>query len=179
MTNPASPPPPPPSTVPPPPGGMPGWLKILLVVLLVLILGCGCGFAACTFMCHRTAESLGSAIKEAADKEGFAVDTSGTGLSLPASFPADVPVYSGFKVVSRIAPPDSKGGSVAFTGSGSPADVGTFYDKQLTDKGWKQVMANTQGDSVTEAYTKDDQTVSITAVNSGGKTTLTITYGKK
>ena len=94
MTNPAT---------PAPKGGMPKWLIILLVVLGIVLLTC-CGmFTMCTYILRQA-----PAIVQ--NQMGMNVDTTGAGISLPANFPADIPVFRGVKATSSISPTCSRSG---------------------------------------------------------------------
>jgi hypothetical protein len=150
---------------------MPKWLIILLVVLIVVFIGCCGGIATCYYAVGRAGSALSKAVRE------------GTGMSfdgtLPASFPKDVPIYSGFKPTFSIAPAGQEQGAVTLTGKGDPSKIGEFYEKALADNGWKQTATHGSADEITQTYTKDTRTVSINATSATGSTTLVITYGKK
>jgi hypothetical protein len=146
---------------------MPKWLIILLVVLLLIILSCCGGFVTCTYLLKRGVDTA---------KESVGVSF---GDQLPASFPKDIPVYSGFKPTFSLAPAGSDSGMVTLTGKGDPSDIGDFYEKTLADNGWKQTASNTIPDGLTQSYTKGDREATININKSGADTTLVINYGKK
>lgn len=189
MTNPANPgtPPGPPPGTPgapispmPPSGGMPKWLIILLVVLLVVVLGCCGGLTMCHFMCNSAAKTGAGAMQSFVEQRtGMSVDTSGTGLSLPADFPKDIPVAAGYKVKAKITPPGTKGGLISLTGSSSLKALSDFYSTELPKQGWKQVSDSADTDSITQMYSKatDKRTVMIMGTNKG--TELQITYSSE
>jgi hypothetical protein len=162
---------------------MPKWLIILLVVLIVILLGCCGGFVTCTYFVRKAGkagvEGLGALVTEAARRQGVEYDTTGAGLALPASFPADVPAYAGFKAKQIFAPPEETKGVVTFTGTATPEQVGDFYKKALTAKGWTQEYAQATDDGVTQGYRKGDEQVFIAAAGTGADCTITVTYDKK
>ena len=173
MTNPATPGPAAPT---PPSGGMPKWLIILLIVLLVIVLGCCGGFTACFLFARSAARNAPNAVQSFVEnRTGVTVDTSGTGLALPADFPKDVPVASGYKVTSKITPPGAKGGMIMLTGSSSIKSLADFYTTEMAKQGWKQAGETADADSFTQTYSKDKQAATIVGTD-GGKN-LTINYG--
>jgi hypothetical protein len=191
MTNPAT----------PPKSGMPRWLIVLLVIFLVIILGCCGGFVACNWMCSRVAQTGGNTLQslanaatqraeaemkaatqramEEARRQGAEFDTTGAGLALPAEFPADIPIYSGFKVTTRVVPPGSKGGTLLLEGPAKAATLGSYYEKEMAAQGWKQIQAFASGNSFSQSYTKDDRSATFTGTENDGSTTLQVIFGAK
>jgi hypothetical protein len=145
---------------------MPKWLIILLIILLIIVVGCCGGFVMCTYVLKKTGESV-------AAKAGMAFG------SLPASFPKDVPVYSGFTPTFSVAPPGSDAGTTTFSGKEDPAKVGEFYDKQMTSDGWTKTADSSIGGGVTQSFTKDDREVTISAHGNSSEATLNIEWNKK
>ena len=174
-------------TVPvtPPKSGMPKWLIILLVVLLIVALGCCGGFAACTWMCQRAANNAGGALnamgeqmkkqaEENLKKQGVEVDTSGAGLAMPADFPKDLPVFSGYKVNAKSTPPGGKGGTISLTGSSSLKAVQDFYTSEMAKQGWTQTGESADAGSFVQNYAKEKRSAMITSSDNGK--TLVILY---
>lgn len=191
MSQSVTPPPPPPAPQPfpaatPPGGGMPGWLIVLIVVVLVLSLGC-CGFwTACHFMCSAAQKGLSAATQAAADqmkenarKAGVNYSENGNAVSLPSNFPSDVPVYSGMKPIQSVSPPGQQGGQVTFQGNAGLQALADYYKTQLTGKGWDAQQAIANGDSNLQFFAKGDQSITVLATSDGPQATVVVTYGKK
>ena len=172
------------STTPPAGGGMPRWLIFALVALLIIILGCCGGIAACNFMCaaaghavRNGAPAIGNLTTQALNQQGVAIDTSGQGLSLPADFPADIPIASGFKLRSKFTPPGAMGGTLSFTGTDAPATLAAYYEKEMAKQGWTQAGASADADTFTQSYSKEKRTVIFIGGGKAGQSSLQITYG--
>src|SRR2546430_1774276 len=56
-----------PNYAPQPKGGMPKWLIVLLVIFLVIVLGCCCGFITCTYFLRAGAHAGAAALQKAAE----------------------------------------------------------------------------------------------------------------
>jgi len=181
MTNPVIPPNPnmPPSSG----GGMPKWLIILLVVGLIVVLGCCGGIAACHFMCTAVAKNGAGALQQFVQDEqkkaGVNVNLAGGSISLPANFPSDVPVYSGFTAMTSVTPPGQSGGTVSFKGSADPQKVMDYYQTQLKGKGWNQEQATANPNALFTAFSKDDQQITISVEGDASSSILIVNYGKK
>jgi len=182
MSNPA----PPMATPPNSGGGMPKWLIILLVILLIVVLGCCGAFAACRWACAKAGQAVSSGIQAATQKidderkrQGIEVDLSGKGLAVPAEFPADIPLYPGFKILSKAIPPGTRAGSIVLSGSASPSTLSSYYEKEMASKGWKQESATADQQSFAQSYSKDDRTTTISGDGAGSTSSLQIVFGAK
>ena len=175
MTNPVTPVPPTPPA-PPAGGGMPKWLIILLVILLVIIVGC-CGlWGACYFFVRSAAQKMPAIIQEAERRQGISVNARGGEIPLPANFPSDIPVYSGFTPMLAITPPDAPDqGTVNFRGSGAADKIAAYYDTEMGNKGWKTESTNTN--PIMRTYSKEGRLVTM-SVNDDGSM-INISYSKR
>jgi len=102
----------------------------------------------------------------------------GAGTSLPKSFPEDVPVYAGSKIVQSV----DMGKMVMATleTSDSFGKAVASYEKECPGKGWEQVgsVTGASGDPVRVLnYRKDERSliVSITKDSSKNKTVISLT----
>jgi hypothetical protein len=186
MTNTVTPGTPGPVSPTPPKGGMPKWLIIVLAILVVFILVCCGGFAACRWACVRGAQSLSDQVRAATQQArqaaeaqqrqaGVSVDNTGAGLAMPADFPTDIPVMSGYKVRAKVTPPGGKSSSISLTGTSTLKAVHDFYSSEMAKQGWKQASDSAEEDSFTLVYNKDNRSVMIMGTD-GGKD-LQLIYG--
>ncbi len=98
------------------------------------------------------------------------------GQQLPSGFPEDIPVYSGAKVLgSMVMGPTTM---VTLEAESPVADVSSFYQVQLTAKGWSQAFSTSpMPETVSSIYRKENRQVMVTASREGGKTSLVLAYG--
>ncbi|MGN6369596.1 MAG: hypothetical protein ACTHN5_15160 [Phycisphaerae bacterium] len=174
-------------------GGMPKWVIVLIVVLLVIVLGCCGGIATCVFLVRKGAQKiqenapawqkqLENAAKENAKANGVELNTpdAGGNAPMPSNFPADLPKYSGAKVLSSMASIKDNGGQVMAQTTDSASDVKDFYAKQMTDQGWTEESNTSEGaDNYHMIYSKDDRTASIHISRGDKETSIVVIYGKK
>ena len=111
--------------------------------------------------------------------QGIEVNANGPGVTLPANFPTDVPVYSGFKAMAKTTSPTDDTGSVSFMGKGDLAAIAAFYEKEMTAKGWKQEQATATGETVMQTYTKENRNVSIVAGGDKDNCSIQVVYKNK
>lgn len=98
------------------------------------------------------------------------------GQQLPTGFPEDIPVYSGAKVLgSMVMGPTTM---VTMETESSVADVSSFYQSQLTTKGWAQAFSSSpMPETSSSIYRKENRQVMVTASREGEKTSLVLAYG--
>jgi uncharacterized protein YneF (UPF0154 family) len=174
-------------------GGMPKWLIILLVVLVVVIIGCCGGIGTCMFLVGRAAkkaadnmpaltQKFAEAAREEAKRQGVEMnlpDANGN-AAMPSNYPADIPVYTGAKTVQSTGNLKENAGEVTLNTPDAAADVKTFYQKQMTDQGWKEDATTSNGtDNFGLQYSKDAQSASIQINHDNTQTIVIIIYGKK
>ena len=176
MTNPIT---PNPNLPPSGGGGMPKWLIILIVVGIVVVLGCCGGLTTCWYFAHKAVQAVPGFMQNQLQKNGVNVNLNGSAISLPANFPSDVPVYSGFTPIESVSPPGQNQTEVTFRGKGSPQKIADYYASELKDKGWTLGQSSAQADVATQAFTKDDQQLSIIVSGNDDAATIVMGYGKK
>jgi hypothetical protein len=164
-----------------PGGGMPKWVIALIVVILVIVLGCCGGIATCFWAAKKVSQAAPGFVKEQMKKNGVELnlpDASGT-APLPSNFPSDVPVYTGAKTVASSADLKKDNGEATCTTPDSAANVHDFYDKQMSENGWKGESTTTTGATTLLTYSKDNRiaTINITGTEKGAS--ILIGYGKK
>lgn len=98
------------------------------------------------------------------------------GQQLPPGFPEDIPVYSGAKVLgSMVLGPTTM---VTLESDAALGDVSSFYQSQLTVKGWSQAFSSSPSpESSSSIYRKDNRRLTLTLTGDGGKTSLVLAYG--
>jgi len=170
---------------------MPKWVIVLLIIALIGMLGCGCGFAACHFMCSavgnaaRTAgdqfrvEAEAAAKRAQTEMKRQGIESNAAGVSLPANLPSDIPIYSGFKPVAKVEPPGTQNATVTLEGTDSARKVADYYKDALTKKGWKQNIANEDEGNITQNYVKGDEALTLIISKGDTSTTLTMMYTKQ
>ena len=112
-------------------------------------------------------------------EEGTTRIEAGEGARLPDSFPKDIPVYSGAKLISAIT--QDEGGTVAFTVSAAFRDVSDYYRSELQKAGYKVEATMDLGEAVQFIATSADgkRQVSIQTAKDKDGTSLVIIYEAK
>jgi len=97
---------------------------------------------------------------------------------LPSGFPDDIPVYSGARAQgSMIMGPMTM---VTLESEASVGDISSFYQSQLSAKGWTQAFsASPTPESSSSIYKKDNRQLTLTISGTGGKTSLILAYGQE
>jgi hypothetical protein len=147
----------------------------------VLVLGIATGMVLCSG-CGRKAnrsvagEAMAEKLMEKAMGGGAKVDIKGEqvhvktkdgemlvggteGLKVPDSFPKDVPVYKGAKVVQSFSRPD--GQTLMLQTSDSGETIMDFYSKEMKSGGWSEEMAMRQEKGGMLAYKKEERIVNL------------------
>jgi hypothetical protein len=100
-------------------------------------------------------------------------------VTLPETFPADVPVFEGAKLTGS-SPVPSNGNNVIFTADPSAATpkVFEFYKDELTRKGWKGTQEYQGKDQSFLTFEKDNTitNISITTDPTTGKRVIAVMY---
>ena len=122
-----------------------------------------------------------------ADGRSFTVKTkdgtmvSGDAAKLPDTFPKDVPVFPGAKLLMVSTETQNESFSIQMTSTDSIENVASYYKKELAAKGWTEAQSMTQGgDRPMQMLncTKEDRMVMMTASRDGDKTSITMMTGK-
>jgi hypothetical protein len=106
-------------------------------------------------------------------KEGTSTFSSGGNAKVPDTFPKDVQVYAGAKVMASMSVP--KGQHLILESGDSIEKIITFYKGQMTGGGWKEEMSMNQGESSMLVYKKEQRTVSIVVASSGKTSQIQLT----
>lgn len=112
------------------------------------------------------------------DDETGATGTFGTDIGL-GDFPKDVPVPSGVTVMGVANSPD--GAWVSYTTTQSAADLGAWYESELTAQGWTKQGYYLMGTASTWAYKKDTVSIGliITDATDGNPTSVMVTRAEE
>jgi hypothetical protein len=95
-------------------------------------------------------------------------------VTLPAGFPADVPVYPGARPTGSLAA-TRKGMVVTFQSTDAPDKIFAFYRAQLVERGWNiSGEASFLGQGALSG-TKDNRTASAVIVGATGSTQIIVT----
>ena len=113
----------------------------------------------------------GSVEINATDKEGGNVKFSaGKGVSLPADFPKDAPVYPGAKAIMNTN--NKEGMSVMLETSDAPDKVAAFYEKNLKEQGWTTEASVKTEQSTTITNKKEKRTLAVNILGGSDKTMI-------
>jgi hypothetical protein len=111
--------------------------------------------------------------------DGKVAYAAGGGVSLPAGFPADVPIYPGANITAAVSAGNagSQGRAVTFETGDLPRKVADFYKDKLS--GWERAAEMTSGAAATLVLRAPDKkrTVTVVATPAGGRTYVTLTVG--
>ena len=111
--------------------------------------------------------------------DGKVAYSAGGGVSLPAGFPADVPIYPGASVTAAVSAGTAggQGRAVTFETGDSPRKVADFYKGKMS--GWETAAEMTSGAATTLVLRAPDKkrTVTVVATPAGGRTYVTLTVG--
>lgn len=157
---------------------------VVIVVVVVILLGYLVAVAGSLFFLSK----LGSAMKnegvsykagektfEFKDKKGN-VAVVGTGVTLPADFPKDFPIYPGAKLAAAIKV--NKAFSLTYTvPSKTPTEVSAWYATSMQASGWKSSSA--AAGSQLQQYEKGVWSALIITADNKGDTYLKITAAYK
>lgn len=113
------------------------------------------------------------------DEESGAVGQFGDNISLPGDFPADVPIPSDISVTGFASSPD--GTWVTYTTNQTVAELGTWYESELTSDKFVKQGYFVAGDSSTWAFKKANVTIGIviTGATSDTPTTVMVTRAEE
>lgn len=102
--------------------------------------------------------------------------------SLPESFPSDIPQPKGLTVASSASDNVKGTGGVYYTGTGSHADLKSFYRTEMKNQGWTPTEDNDIATLSTLIFTKDTRKATIMIANDpthSEQLMVTILYDKK
>jgi len=107
-------------------------------------------------------------------KDGTTSYAAGAGTKVPDTFPKDVQVYAGAKVMASVSVPN--GQNLMLESGDSIEKIVAFYKGQMSGGGWKEEMSMNQGTSSMLVYKKEPRTVSIvvTQADKGSQINLTV-----
>lgn len=112
--------------------------------------------------------------------ESFSV-SGGEDLTIPASWPASVPIYDNARVLSSgvgtAASGDGSGSMINFSVSASASEVASYYKDALTTAGWaiQGTFETGEGSMLIATRNNDAESVSIIIGKDNGATTVNIT----
>lgn len=98
----------------------------------------------------------------------------GEDVSLPDSWPADVPTYDGGSLAMVSVEGDGSAGASWMTDA-TPEEAAAAYGAALLDAGYTEESTTNMGGMVVNEYTGNGYTVSIMSADAGEQTSLTVT----
>jgi hypothetical protein len=98
---------------------------------------------------------------------------------LPPNFPSDLPVYTGMTPTFAMSDNTKGTGAVMFSSPDSTDKVIAYYQKSMTDQGWKEESNTSINSGAVITYSKSGTQASLTVSPDGTKSAVSITYGKK
>ena len=104
-------------------------------------------------------------------KDGTTAYAAGEGTKVPDTFPKDVQVYAGAKVLASVSVPN--GQNLMLESGDSIEKIIAFYKGSM--QGWKEEMSMNQGESSMLIYKKEPRTVSIVATRAGKGSQINLT----
>jgi hypothetical protein len=110
-------------------------------------------------------------------KDGTTSYAVGEGTQVPATFPKDVHVYAGAKVVTSMTVP--KGHSLMLESKDSVEKILAAYKSKMTGEGWKEEMSMNQSGSSMLVYKKEARTTSIVVTASAGAAQIALTVASE
>jgi hypothetical protein len=107
-------------------------------------------------------------------KDGTTSYAAGAGTKVPDTFPKDVQVYAGAKVLASVSVPN--GQNLMLESGDSIEKIIAFYKGQMSAGGWDEKMSMNQGESSVLIYKKEQRQASIvvTRAEKGSQINLTI-----
>ena len=98
---------------------------------------------------------------------------------LPPNFPSDIPIYTGLAPVVGAAKGEVL--TAQLEGKGEKAQVVSYYQEQMSQKGWTEMGVTEMGESGQMVrFEKGDHVAIVTVLTgSSGQVNVNITYGKK
>jgi len=97
---------------------------------------------------------------------------------IPADFPKDVPLYKD-AALSQVQDLANQAHNVIFTTTAPVSDVSTFYEKKLTDSGWKVTQQFQHGNHAFMTFQKGNMITNLTVaedVRHPGQQVIAIMY---
>lgn len=110
-------------------------------------------------------------------QDGTVSTVVGEEAKVPESFPKDIPVYAGIKVIAASEDAKDKTFMIQAETQDALDAVSGFYAKELAGKGWAEAQTMNQGGETPMrmlSYTKDGRDLMLVLQSSNGKTSLTI-----
>ncbi|TAK03683.1 hypothetical protein EPO34_00785 [Patescibacteria group bacterium] len=131
-------------------------LVATLPLAALILVGAGCGASTATNPLTGTTTYD--------DGAGTRVQV-GNGVSIPADFPADIPMYPGATVVTAMtsAQEGRQGASLMLTTPDAVAAASGWYEQELVGDGWEKSGNFAVNGSDMRAYEKGDAALSVTA----------------
>ena len=194
---------------PAPKSGMPTWVKILLAILLVIVLGC-CGiFGTCYYFVNKGVQTVkehapewqkqmeeaaekaraeaekqaAEEAKKSSDGERFAPsatpDEAVKAVKMPANFPTDLPRYAGMVPTWASSDKTTGSGQVIFKVAANVDTITAYYEKEMVKNGWSETSNNSVNDTWIGIYKKGGRSATVTATPEGKQTQVTIIYTRE
>ena len=110
-------------------------------------------------------------------KDGTSTFSAGGDAKVPDTFPKDVPVYAGTKVLMSINVPN--GANLILESGDSVEKIVAFYKSKMTGAGWKEEMSMNQPNTTILAYKKEPRTVQLAVTQAGTTSQITLTVADK
>jgi len=159
---------------------------VLMATMLVLSVGCG---KAAKNLSEKIAEkaieaqSGGDAKVDIKDgkmtvktKDGNAVFDAGGNVSIPESFPKDVYIPKGAKILSSISA--NEGTVLTMEVDDTLAKVGEKYASEMKSQGWSELSTMNMNGQLMYSYKKDKRTTSMIASSNDNKTQVVLSLAQ-
>ena len=163
--------------------------RIVLVVAVAALAMTGCGKKASESLAEKMIESamakdgvkgkvnISDGKVSIETKDGTSSVSSGEGTKVPDTFPKDVPVYAGTKVLMSINVPN--GMNLMLESGDSLEKIVAFYKGKMTGAGWKEEMSMNQPSTTILVYKKEPRTVQLAVTQAGTTSQINLTVADK
>lgn len=107
------------------------------------------------------------------NKDGALTFAGGSSVAVPDTFPKDVLVYDGAKVVSAMTMPE--GCNLSLQTTDKPDKIIGAYKTRMTAEGWKEEASVNTAQHSMVSFKKEDRTTTVMAMGSEDKTQILLT----
>lgn len=150
----------------------------------------GCGEKAAEVVTEQAAESAsGGDVDVDLQQDGANVSvesqdsdvsvSAGRDVTVPDDFPEDVPLYRGMNLQAAVREGQSQSFSISGTTPDAVKTVAEAMTKALEDEGWTEESVTAMETMQNLAYSKSGRSVTVSIVEAGSNTQVSITTGNQ
>jgi len=112
-------------------------------------------------------------------QDGNVTIAGGKNVNLPASFPEDIPIYKGAKIIHSMEANQEKAVNVSLTTDDDQATVAQYYKSTMGSQGWEEKGLMELPTQKVLMYGKGKRSANLVIAEGDGQTQIIITTGEE